>query len=323
MILPLQTWQHQDPKGLWPAIGGLAVLAHIGVIGMSVPYLLSLREAEAQNAATAIPIELSVAESENSALAETPTIQNDQSAVQDSQEVGESAIASNQKAGSSARSHTSKSSTVSPTVESPSTPKRTSEQLDNTTAPQATSNENEAGEAIEDSETPEIPETPETPEITTEGSSQSSDNSPVGPLPTVEGEDLSAPSTNTEVGQSLQIRVVGAPQSVPVEDFITAPPELINPGYVGLLRSDAEGCGTISALATQSPLVYRIGVRLDGTIADANLYGNQPIEPDSADDKAVVCLIKKTGITFRRTVSGENDKPIDDRLLVTFELSEQ
>ncbi|PZO22058.1 MAG: hypothetical protein DCF25_03745 [Leptolyngbya foveolarum] len=322
MVLPLQTWQHQDPKGLWPALGGLTVLAHIGVIGMSVPYLLSLREASEQNAAIAIPIELSVEPSADSAPAETLAIENNQPAVQDSQAVGESAIASNQETGSSARSHTSKS----PPVESSSTPEKISEQPNSTADLQEKPAESEGDKAIEDSGTPETPETPE-PEApepeAPEASSQPPDNSPGDSPQTVNGSPLPPPPDNSQVGQSLQMRAVGSPDYDPVEDFETAPPELIDLEYVGLLRPEEEGCGVVSALAAQSILTYRIAVSADGTIYGASLLSGQAIAPESADAEAVACLIQKTGIRFSRPNSSEGAKPIDDSLLMTFELSEQ
>ena len=348
MILPLQTWQHQDPKGLWPAIGGLAVLAHIGVIGMSVPYLLSLQEA--QNVATAIPIELSVEPSTNLAPAEapateTPDTESDKLAIADSQAVAESAIAPNQKAGQkasfSARSHTfkphiSKPPTVSPTVESPSTPEKTPEQPDNTADPEQTSTENEEAKAIEGSETPEpfettkpSDDTTEKPDVTPEASPQFPEASPEGIQEIANGDPLPPPPDNSQVGsqvgQSLRLRTVLSPEYDPAEGS-TRPgpqPELISTRDEWLLHSEEEGCGAVSALAAQSTLTYRIGIDPDGTIYSAKLLLGQDIAPDSEDDQAVACLIQKAGILFVRPGISEDDKSIDDSLLMTFELSEQ
>lgn len=334
MILPLQTWQHRDPKGLWPAIGGLAVLAHIGVIGMSVPYLLSLREAEAQNAATAIPIELSVEPSTESAPTEAPptetpvietlAIENDKPAVSDRRAVVESAIAP-QQVSFSARSHTSKP----PPLESPSTPESTSEQPDNPAAPQEKSAENEADKAIEDSETSETPETPddtsEPSDVIPENSSQPSDNSSGGIQEIASGDPLPLPPDNSQVGQSLRIRTVLSPEYDPAEGS-TRPgprPELIDTRDEWLLHPNEEGCGVVSTLTAQSTLTYRVGINPDGTIHEANLLLGQEIAPESEDAQAVACLIQKMGITFRRPGISEDDESIDDSLLMTFELSEE
>ncbi|MEL7350647.1 MAG: hypothetical protein AAF171_11720 [Cyanobacteria bacterium P01_A01_bin.116] len=59
MVLPLQTWKHPESKRLWPLLGGLSVLAHIGAMGFSLPYLLELMQPSGDRTA-AIPIEMVV-----------------------------------------------------------------------------------------------------------------------------------------------------------------------------------------------------------------------------------------------------------------------
>ena len=58
MVAPLKTWQHAEPKALWPALSSLAIVAHIGVFGLSLPYLLRLMEPSGHRSAAAIPIQL-------------------------------------------------------------------------------------------------------------------------------------------------------------------------------------------------------------------------------------------------------------------------
>ncbi|MGB3293857.1 MAG: hypothetical protein WBB01_12790, partial [Phormidesmis sp.] len=59
MVSPLQTWQHSEPKRLWLALGGLSVLVHIGLLGLSLPYLLELMaRGGSRSSAIAPPIEL-------------------------------------------------------------------------------------------------------------------------------------------------------------------------------------------------------------------------------------------------------------------------
>lgn len=61
MVLPLQTWQYSEPKRLWPLLGGLSVLAHVGVLGLSLPYLLELMEPVGDRVSTSTtPVELIV-----------------------------------------------------------------------------------------------------------------------------------------------------------------------------------------------------------------------------------------------------------------------
>jgi len=60
MVTPLKTWQHQEPKGLWPALGGLALLTHVGVLGLSLPYVLEMMQPGGAGTKSTIPIELIV-----------------------------------------------------------------------------------------------------------------------------------------------------------------------------------------------------------------------------------------------------------------------
>ena len=366
MISPLQTWQHQEHKGLWPAIGGLALLMHVGVIGMSVPYLLSWQASNEQSDSAAIPIDLVTVASEdqsNATQAEPAPLNNNAA--------NSSASVSERSSERSELTAAPATATISPTAtaptaqqpsgnlagagdtsgqittesnienessssepqsaddsspEAPSSPENISDKPSDPVEPEAVPDTNEVDDFVEASESSDA-STPQSPANPVDDISQE-EAPPITPseeesLPTVDGDALPAPAVGSEVGQSLQIRAVGVPKYDPVEDFEGVPPELIDIDYVGLLRPEAEGCGAVSALATQAPLIYRIAVSGDGSIYSASLQGGQAIAPDSADDKAVACLIKKTGITFSRVASDEGATPIDDSLLMTFELSEQ
>ncbi len=74
MVSPLQTWEYQEPKRLWPVLGGLAVLWHIGILGLSLPYIIELMQASGDGAGYSVaPIELVVVdpdEASEEALAE-------------------------------------------------------------------------------------------------------------------------------------------------------------------------------------------------------------------------------------------------------------
>ena len=60
MATPLKLWQYSEPKRLWPALGGLSVLAHVGILGLSLPYILDLMQASDSAETETIPIELIV-----------------------------------------------------------------------------------------------------------------------------------------------------------------------------------------------------------------------------------------------------------------------
>lgn len=353
MISPLQTWKHQEHKALWPVLGGLAVLTHVGVIGLSVPYLLSWQAAGARRDAAAIPIELVAVSVETEELetgeersdGDRVSPQNSQPSVE-SKPTSEQAVADvpvsqplGDAAAGNAITQTSsdlvaeaqeeeleKNPEESPVAEPPinenSATSDDNSEVQNESAEPEDTTEREPDDSVDEVEASEPSEQPE--ELLQAAESEEVETSPTEEIPTIEGSDaLPTPSTSTEAGQSLQIRAVGAPVYDPVEDFESAPPELIDTDYVGLFRPEAEGCGEVSAAATQGALVYRIAVGEDGSIFGASLQEGGAIAPGSTDDLAVQCLIQKTGIAFSRPESDEGTKPIDDSLLMTFELSEQ
>ncbi|MEL6350994.1 MAG: hypothetical protein AAFR58_04450 [Cyanobacteria bacterium J06627_28] len=79
MVSPLQTWQHHEPKGLWAGLGSLAVVAHMGILGFSLPYLLDIAQPSGEGFNAIAPIELIEVDAETSfEPTETPP-QNSQS----------------------------------------------------------------------------------------------------------------------------------------------------------------------------------------------------------------------------------------------------
>lgn len=58
MVSSPQTWKHLEPKALWPTLGGLAVLMHLGILGFSLPYLVEIMRPMLKGKASAIPVEL-------------------------------------------------------------------------------------------------------------------------------------------------------------------------------------------------------------------------------------------------------------------------
>ena len=70
MVSPLKTWQHDEPKHLWLALGGLSVLVHIGLLGLSLPYILTIMQPSGESTlSSAVPVEL-VADPVDQAAAE-------------------------------------------------------------------------------------------------------------------------------------------------------------------------------------------------------------------------------------------------------------
>ena len=316
-------------------MGGLAVLVHIGAIGMSVPYLISLNPS-GEDTATTIPIEFVVESAPIQPAPVQPTAAESSESVESRRSTDTTPIASpadSISAGSPAspvynnrERNTEKvagqngvlpidpQETVAQETDSPDTEPKVD--------PSDLSSGSDVGSAADDSAATEPTSQPSS--ASSQAAAEPTDES----LPVISGEPIQAPAPGSEAGQTLQVRIVGEPQYAPLNEFEETPPELISKDYASLMRPEAEGCEQVSPLASQAPLVYRIGVALDGTVASISLHSGQPIEPGSADDSAVVCLIQQTGIAFRRfdTSDGESlvgRREIDDSLLVTFELSEQ
>ena len=346
MISPLKTWQHKDPKGLWPALGGLAVLAHVGAIGASVPYLLSWQASSEQGSAIAIPIELvATAPIEAADLARSAPDKSDSSHVQTQRNQVTTAPATASKTLENTPNSQAFDLEAIPQSASITNPSNSSLSNENKIADSLVEQSNDEQSASNNSspseqtsrEESQIPN--ESEEVsdgaetnTPTGNSQSSDTSsqsvvspqisPKDKEPsTIEGDNsLPAPSTSNEAGQSLQLRVVGTPRHDPISDFESAPPELSGSRSVEI-DPNGKGCRTVGALATGVPLIYRIGVNEDGTIYSASLQSGQFGSIAPADDEAMTCLIVNSGITFE--LVGDRASRIDDSLLITFELSEQ
>lgn len=79
MVSPLQTWHHHEPKGLWAGLSGLAVVAHIGILGFSLPYLLRITQPIGEGFTAIAPIELIEVDAKTSFKPTETTSQTSQS----------------------------------------------------------------------------------------------------------------------------------------------------------------------------------------------------------------------------------------------------
>ena len=61
MVTPLKLWRHQEPKYLWWALAGLSAIAHIGMLGFSLPYMLERMSVES-DARAIVPVKLVLVE---------------------------------------------------------------------------------------------------------------------------------------------------------------------------------------------------------------------------------------------------------------------
>lgn len=119
MVSPLKTWQHDEPKRLWLALGGLSVLAHIGVLGLSLPYILTIMQPSGEpTPSSVVPVEL-VADPVDQSAAERAAELAENQAAEDRAAKAASEAEANARAAASAASPL-----PSPEPDLPEPPKR-------------------------------------------------------------------------------------------------------------------------------------------------------------------------------------------------------
>ncbi|MEO0646197.1 MAG: hypothetical protein AAFZ17_08600 [Cyanobacteria bacterium J06650_10] len=328
MVSPLKTWHHPQPKGLWPAVTGLAVVTHIGILGLSLPYALNLMRSGESQVANFVPVELievdpvdvvedieadapsDVTETKNRAAVEstaqpttatpnnvltTPTKTEDVSAVP-VPEV-ETKLGAESSAGPE----------VEPELEKDTQPETESSSTDDT-APASTPepvNEPASSENYESNVESSTPSEENSPEVT---------EPPVIPgdqaLPTP-GEGGTAPSS----AQMAYVRVVGhsyVPKELRRDIADTLPEPDAYPDVQ--LDSESVGCGRIDFPAGQ--VAYRVVVDPTGAVRQA-LPWNGGIEGVQMNEgeSAIACLIESAGFGFTSATSAGTPVANSDLIL--------
>ena len=353
MVSPLKLWHHPQPKQLWPALGALSILAHVGVLGLSLPYVLDLMQSKSSSApASAVPIELvdaDSAEGRSSAAVSTRSPAPSQTVETPRSQVSRSASPtqssgqiSSQSPGALSRSNSANAGAITPasTPLAPVVPSSIEERntnQDESSGDRAKRVENDRAGAEGDRSNDEKPNTedsdsgasgdefPDTTPATPAGDANSSDE-----LPTFPGDDNPLPlpgdSTNRETSgktsQSASLRIVGFSE-VPTEmqrDLADVPPRL---------KESAPNQVTFSPIPSQCPSLnftqqrqtYRIAVKADGSVLAANVWTGGVGGAVTDEESAIACLIENAGFVFEPALIG-GEPNLNDNLLLTIDLVE-
>ncbi|MEL7333103.1 MAG: hypothetical protein AAFN12_12710 [Cyanobacteria bacterium J06560_2] len=323
MVSPLKTWQHQEPKGLWPALGGLAVVAHVGVVGLSIPYVLRLMQPDGTSSVSVVPIELIDVESPqfdaSSATAEPiqPPVQPATEVLKKAEPVTSASdnVLSAQSASSVSTPPTEAKQAESPTSESPVQQTEPPGSEPAPAEPSETSPEPSPSEETPpaDNSTPPVAEPEPVP-----------DPQEPSVLP---GEDsLPAPEETAGSENTAQVAYLKLADHsyVPEEFFQDVPDTQPSPNYEAVtsleVNPESLGCGRVDF--SQSQVTYRVTVGLDGTLRSAIPWtGSQEAQAMSEGESAIACLITNAGFTFT-TATTDGSAVANSDLLLTLDLIE-
>jgi len=345
MVSPLKLWKHPQPKRLWPALSGLSVLAHIGILGVSLPYVVDLMQSEsAATAAAAIPIELAAVsaqkDSVDSAARSAPVSESSlpDPAKPSAPEPDSLPAAPPQNTAPAARPPVPNEPTVSTTLRNPPTQserRQTPSDAEETakssepTPPQQPSSAGSAqAEEKPDSQTDsgaDIGSSPESP--SPESPSPETPSNEPSELPTVPGDQtLPLPgeeSTNSEgnTPQSAFLSIVSFSEAPNQQDVGKTPPRpregSISSGVV--LDPAAKGCPRLTFSREQ--WIYRVLVDTNGQVERATIWTQMVSRPMSDEESAIACLIENAGFAFEPALF-DGEPILDDNLLLTISIIE-
>ncbi len=327
MISPLKIWQHPQPKHLWPALGGLSLLTHIGVIGLSLPYALTLMQTSGEtDASSVIPIELvatddTVQATTDSATLESSDEQSDSSTESNPIDVDGTSEAALESLNSDSESDASQPLSGRRTMseynerqigENQTKPDPTD---DGQTEPDLLNNnptESRQGETQQGTENPENPSTPSSPAPAVTGN-----ETPSAPTAIEEGTGTDLP-TPDQGPREVSLQIMGATQ--PPEnrryDLKDTSPSL-SPESENFTALVPESYGCDSVISSNLTLTYRVRVNADGSAAEFN-----PFDPDPESEReaeAIACLLKNAGFTF--VPAQQDGVPVmNDDLLLTIQV---
>ena len=346
MVSPLKLWHHPQPKQLWPALGALSVLAHVGVLGLSLPYVLDLMQSKSSSApASAIPIELvdaDSAEGGSSAAAPSQIVETPRSQVSRSTSPAQSSgQSSSQSSGALSRSNSVSAEAIAP-ASTPLAPVVPPSVEESSTDQDPSSGEGDRAGRVENNRVGAEGDRSDGENKNTEDSdsgesgSEFPDTTPANPaedgssdeLPTFPGDENPLPSpgdstnreTSGKTSQSASLRIVGFSE-VPTEmqrDLADVPPRLKEtaPNQV-TLSPIPDQCPSLNF--TQPRQTYRIAVKADGSVLAANVWTGGVGGAVTDEESAIACLIENAGFVFEPALIG-GEPNLNDNLLLTIDL---
>ena len=317
MVSPLQTWQHPEHKRLWIALGGLSVLVHIGILGLSLPYLLTLMTTGGSRPEAAPPpIELVLVDEAalaKDAVRPEATPADNTSTVSDPASPPEAAPSPAPDPPASAVSVPAEDSPPESPAEADSDTSRET----SSPRPQSATPSNPSPPADPPSEA----ETADTNPPPTRAETQTED--PADELPILDGiADLPDPSEGTAGEESPQtsfaVSIVShgpppAEQQYDLKDTFPSVPEGVS-AAVPLQRQAA--CEWFNFFPQQ--WTYRVAVNTDGSIGQMTLLSETG---DVREGEAIACLIERSLSLIPAEQGGE--AVYDDNLILTLVITRQ
>lgn len=327
MVSPLQTWQHSQPRYFWPVLGGLSVLTHVGLLGLSLPYVLELMQPNGdRGAAIATPIELVVVDSADDPITQISTAASEETASNLTEAAPEASSSGEQTAAESDSASAEPPDTERPPsepVERPSPNRSDPEPID--TDDPGTSGSGGSVEPSDDQPSPDQTGSDQTPSEDQGEAAPEPDGEPSGP-PAIPGDQsLESPdqSAGTESEQAAALSIVSHRQ-VPEQlqrDITDTPPVPLYgaaPTAVTLRPSESQ-CQRIAFPQPQA--TYRVAIRPDGTMARATPWTEGESRDLSDSEKAIACLLESAGFAFE-PARIEGEPVLNDNLLLTVEVTE-
>lgn len=327
MAIPLKLWQHSEPKRLWPALGGLSVLAHVGILGLSLPYVLDLMQASDSAETETIPIELIVVSPEEE-LSETIDEPEQSTSIPAKEQYSPPAPIA------STINNTFSQDAVDESVVVPLQP--LPEEREETLQDLEPNDRRERADSVEDdwelssteSEDGEADSSSESESQTDEESentdSEEVDEAPV--VPTLPGEPtLPIPgeqANNQTVTQPAALSILSFDQVGEVQrDIGKTPPRPKDDAIAASIVLDpiAQGCGQLEF--SQQQWTYRVAVGVDGRVQLATIWTGGVARDISEEERAIACLIENAGFQFEPALF-EGQPILDDNLLITISVIE-
>jgi hypothetical protein len=317
MVSPLTIWQHPQPKYLWPVLGGLSVLAHVGVLGMSLPYMLTLMQSSGSVASSStIPIELVSGED----LAQTTSDFSTDREARDEQAESEPVEAASQSDVAVNSEDSSLEASISDAeldVAEPLSSRPTMSEYNNNQTENSPrdSNSPENQQTSQGSSSPAIPE------------NQSSEPANSGDIPSIDatGNPLAEPGATSGgsagTDQVTSLTIVGSLE-VPTQlqrDVADTPPKLISDLSTTSWRPQSLGCGRVDFF--QSTGTYKMTVNADGSLNQVTPWTDGIERALTESESAIACLLESADLRFEPALL-EGQPVFNDNLLLTVEIIE-
>ncbi|MGI8934464.1 hypothetical protein [Leptolyngbya sp. BC1307] len=342
MVSPLQTWHHSQPRYLWPVLGGLSVLTHVGLLGLSLPYVLELMQPNGdRSAAIATPVELVVVDPADDPITQPSSAASEETADNLTETAPEASSGVEQTPPAESNSASAGlSDSESPTpdpVESRPSPNRSEPEPAGPDDSDISESDGSA-ESSDDRPSPDQPVSDQAPseDQASLGNQASSEDQgeadapaqvdePSGPATISGDQPLESPdrSAGTESEQAAALSIVSH-QQVPEQfqfDITDTPPVPLYdaaPTAVTLRPSESQ----CQRIAFPQPLAtYRVAIRPDGTMARATPWTEGESRDLSDSEKAIACLLESAGFAFE-PARIEGEPILNDNLLLTVEVTE-